>query len=43
VFLNVIMQVLSEQASDSSVFLNAMYLLKYVLSCEQRFSCFDPD
>jgi hypothetical protein len=33
-------QVLSEQTSDSSVFLNAMYLLKYVRNCEQHFLFF---
>jgi hypothetical protein len=33
-------QVVSEQTSDSSAFLNAMCLLKYVLNCEQHFSCF---
>jgi hypothetical protein len=39
-------QVLSEQTSDTSAFLNATCLLKYVLNCEQHFfyfSCFDPD
>jgi hypothetical protein len=36
-------QVLSEQTSDSSAFLNAMRLSKYVLDCEQHFSCFDLD
>jgi hypothetical protein len=36
-------QVLSEQTSDSSAFLNATCLLKYVLNCEQQFSYFDPD
>jgi hypothetical protein len=30
-------QVLSEQTSDSSAFLNAICLLKYILSCEQHF------
>jgi hypothetical protein len=30
-------QVLSEQTSDSSAFLNALCLLKHVLSCDQRF------
>jgi hypothetical protein len=29
--------VLSEQTSDSSAFLNAMWLLKYVLNREQNF------
>jgi hypothetical protein len=33
-------QVLSEQTSDSSAFLNAMCL--YVFNCEQHFSFFDP-
>jgi hypothetical protein len=33
-------QVLPEQTSDSSAFLNAVCLLKYVLTCEQRFSLF---
>jgi hypothetical protein len=33
-------QVLSEQTSDSSAFLNPMCLLKYVLNCEQHFSYF---
>jgi hypothetical protein len=36
-------QVLFEQTSDSSAFLNATYLLKYVLNCEQYFSYFDSD
>jgi hypothetical protein len=36
-------QVLSEQTSDSSAFLNAMRLLKHVFSCEEHFSFFDPD
>jgi hypothetical protein len=37
-------QVLSEQTSDSSAFLNAaMYLLKCLLNCEQHFSYFDLD
>jgi hypothetical protein len=31
---------MSEQASDSSAFLNVMCLLKYVLNCEQHFSFF---
>jgi hypothetical protein len=31
-------KLLSEQRSDSSAFLNAMCLLKYVLNCEQNFS-----
>jgi hypothetical protein len=35
--------VLSEQTSDSSAFLNAMCLLKYVLNSEEHFSYFDPD
>jgi hypothetical protein len=34
------MQVLSEQASDSSAFLYATCLLKYVLNCEQQFLIF---
>jgi hypothetical protein len=48
-FLNVIMQVwrnclvLSEQKSDSSAFINAMGLLKYVLNSEEHFLYFDPD
>jgi hypothetical protein len=36
-------QVLSEQTSDSFAFLNAMWLLKHILSCEQNFAYFDPD
>jgi hypothetical protein len=36
-------QVLFEQTSDSSAFLNAMCLLKHVLKCEQHFSYPDPD
>jgi hypothetical protein len=45
-FLNVTMQiwrncqVLSEQTSDSWAFLNAMWILNYVLKCEQHFSIF---
>jgi hypothetical protein len=45
-YFNIIMhvyrncQVLSEQTSDSSTFRNAACLLKYVLSCEQRFFIF---
>jgi hypothetical protein len=35
-------QVLSEQTSDSSAFLNAPCLLKYVLNRKQCFSYFDP-
>jgi hypothetical protein len=31
-------QVLSEQTSDSSAFLNVTWLLEYVLNCEQHFS-----
>jgi hypothetical protein len=31
-------QVLSEQTSDSSAFLNAMCLIQYVLNCEQHSS-----
>jgi hypothetical protein len=31
-------QVLSEQTSDSSAFLNDMCILKYVLNCEHHFS-----
>jgi hypothetical protein len=34
---------LKKLTSDSSAFLNAMCLLKYVLNCEQHFSFFDPD
>jgi hypothetical protein len=34
-------QVLSEQTSDSSAFLNPTCLLKFVLNCEQHFSYFD--
>jgi hypothetical protein len=33
-------RILSEQTSDSSTFLSAMYLLKYVLNFEQHFSFF---
>jgi hypothetical protein len=33
-------QVLSEHTSDSSAFLNAMYLLKYVPNREQQFLIF---
>jgi hypothetical protein len=36
-------QVLSEETSDSSAFLNAVCLLEYVHNCEQHFSYFDPD
>jgi hypothetical protein len=36
-------QVMSKQTSDSSFFLNAICLLKYVLNCEQHFSYFDLD
>jgi hypothetical protein len=36
-------QILCEETSDSSAFLNIMCLLKYVLNCEQHFSFFDPD
>jgi hypothetical protein len=36
-------QVLSEQTSVSSAFLNAMCLLKYVLNYGQHFSFFDSD
>jgi hypothetical protein len=48
-FLNMIIQVwkmrqvLSEQTSDSSLFLNAICLLTCVLNYERRFSCFDSD
>jgi hypothetical protein len=41
--LKKVSQVLSEQTSDSSAFLNVMCLLQYVLNCEQRFTFFDPD
>jgi hypothetical protein len=35
---------LSEQTGDSSVLLSASCVfVKYVLSCEQHFSYFDPD
>jgi hypothetical protein len=34
-------QVLSEQTSDSSAFLIAMCLLKYVLNSEQDFTYYD--
>jgi hypothetical protein len=33
-------QVLPEMTSDSSAFLNAMFLLKYIVNCEQRFFIF---
>jgi hypothetical protein len=33
-------QILSEQTSDSSAFLNVLCLLKYVLNCEQHFFVF---
>jgi hypothetical protein len=39
----VLSQLLSKQTSDSSAFLNAKYLLKYVLNWEQHFSYFNPD
>jgi hypothetical protein len=41
--LKKLFQVLSKQTSDSSAFLNAMCLLKYVLNCEQYFSHFESD
>jgi hypothetical protein len=36
-------QVLSEHPSDSSAFLNAVSLSKYVDNCGQHFSFFDTD
>jgi hypothetical protein len=41
--LKKLFRVLSEQTSDSSAFLNARCLLKYVFHCERHFSYFDPD
>jgi hypothetical protein len=35
-------EILSEQTSDSSAFLNAMYLLKFIFNYELYFSYFDP-
>jgi hypothetical protein len=36
-------QFLSEQTSDSSAFLNPMYILRYVLNCEQHILYFHLD